>query len=32
MPLEYLGVSPNASDRQIRPLSPAVRAGDFVYV
>jgi reactive intermediate/imine deaminase len=32
MPLEYLGVSPNASDRQVRPLSPAVRAGDFVYV
>ncbi|WP_077001539.1 RidA family protein [Variovorax sp. KK3] len=32
MPLEFLGVSPNASDRQVRPLSPAVRAGDFVYV
>lgn len=26
------GVSPTASDRQIRPLSPAVRAGDFVHV
>jgi reactive intermediate/imine deaminase len=32
MPLEYLGVPPTASDRQARPLSPAVRAGDFVYV
>jgi len=32
MPLEYLGGSPNASDRQVRPLSPAVRAGDFIYV
>jgi reactive intermediate/imine deaminase len=32
MPLEYLGVPPVASDRQPRPLSPAVRAGDFVYV
>src|ERR1700712_813017 len=32
MPLEYLGGSPTASDRQVRPFSPAVRAGDFVYV
>ncbi|MEP7295285.1 MAG: RidA family protein [Burkholderiales bacterium] len=32
MPLEYLGNPPLASDRQLRPFSPAVRAGDFVYV
>jgi reactive intermediate/imine deaminase len=32
MPLEYLGLPPVASDRAARPLSPAVRAGDFVYV
>lgn len=32
MPLEFLGASPTASDRQIRPFSPAVRAGDFIYV
>jgi reactive intermediate/imine deaminase len=32
MPLEYLGLPPIASDRAARPLSPAVRAGDFVYV
>lgn len=32
MPLEYLGLPPVASDRQARPFSPAVRAGDFVYV
>ena len=32
MPLEYLGLPPVASDRHARPLSPAVRAGDFVYV
>jgi len=32
MPLEYLGAPPLASDRQIRPFSPAVRAGDFIYV
>ena len=32
MPLEFLGGSPIASDRQARPLSPAVRAGDFIYV
>ena len=32
MPLEYLGGSPTASDRQVRPFSPAVRAGDFIYV
>lgn len=32
MPLEYLGVPPVASDRQARPFSPAVRAGDFIYV
>ena len=30
--LEYLGTSPLASDRQARPFSPAVRAGDFIYV
>lgn len=30
--LDYLGVPPTASDQQPRPLSPAVRAGDFVYV
>lgn len=32
MPLDYLGLPPVASDRQARPFSPAVRAGDFVYV
>ena len=32
MPLDYLGTAPLASDRQLRPFSPAVRAGDFVYV
>jgi reactive intermediate/imine deaminase len=32
MPLEYLGAQPFASDRQARPFSPAVRAGDFIYV
>jgi reactive intermediate/imine deaminase len=32
MPLEYLGVPPTASDAQPRPFSPAVRAGDFIYV
>jgi reactive intermediate/imine deaminase len=32
MPLEYLGAPPVASDAQARPFSPAVRAGDFVYV
>lgn len=32
MPLEYLGTAPLASDRQARPFSPAVRAGDFIYV
>ena len=32
MPLELLGNPPLASDRQPRPFSPAVRAGDFVYV
>lgn len=32
MPLEYLGTPPVASDALARPLSPAVRAGDFVYV
>lgn len=30
--VEMLGQSPLASDRQIRPLSPATRAGDFVFV
>ena len=32
MPLEYLGAPPVASDSLARPFSPAVRAGDFVYV
>ena len=32
MPLEHFGNPPLASDRQPRPFSPAVRAGDFVYV
>ena len=32
MPLQYLGVPPAASDHQPRPFSPAVRAGDFIYV
>lgn len=32
MPVETLGQSPIASDRQARPLSPAMRAGDFVFV
>lgn len=32
MSLEHLGNPPLASDRQVRPFSPAVRAGDFVYV
>jgi len=32
MPLEYFGTFSVASDRQARPFSPAVRAGDFVYV
>lgn len=30
--LEYFGNPPVASDYQPRPFSPAVRAGDFVYV
>ena len=30
--IEMLGQSPTASDRLARPLSPAVRAGDFVFV
>jgi reactive intermediate/imine deaminase len=30
--VEMLGQSPIASDRQSRPLSPATRAGDFVFV
>jgi len=30
--LIHLGVEPAASDHQPRPLSPAVRAGDFVFV
>lgn len=30
--LEFLGNPPVASDNQPRPMSPAVRAGDFVYV
>ena len=32
MTLEYLGNPPLASDHQPRPFSPAVRAGDFIYV
>ena len=32
MPLEHFGNPPLASDRQARPFTPAVRAGDFVYV
>ncbi len=32
MPVLTLGQSPVASDRLARPLSPAVRAGDFVFV
>ena len=32
MPIEFLGNPPVASDKQVRPLSPAVRAGDTVYV
>jgi reactive intermediate/imine deaminase len=32
MSVEMLGQSPLASDRQIRPFSPATRAGDFVFV
>ena len=32
MTLEYFGNPPTASDRQVRPFSPAVRAGDFIYV
>jgi reactive intermediate/imine deaminase len=32
MPLDHLGVPPLASDHQPRPFSPAVRAGDFIYV
>ena len=32
MTVEMLGQSPIASDRLVRPFSPAVRAGDFVYV
>ena len=30
--LTFHGAEPTASDRQPRPLSPAVRAGDFVFV
>jgi reactive intermediate/imine deaminase len=30
--VEILGQSPVASDRQVRPFSPATRAGDFVFV
>lgn len=32
MTVEMLGQPPLASDRLARPLSPAVRAGDFVFV
>ena len=31
-PVEMLGQAPLASDRLARPLSPATRAGDFVFV
>lgn len=30
--VQLLGQAPTASDRLARPLSPAVRAGDFVFV
>ena len=30
--VEMLGQAPTASDRLARPLSPATRAGDFVFV
>lgn len=32
MTLEYLGNPPTTSDKASRPLSPAVRAGDFVFI
>ncbi|MEY2771239.1 MAG: hypothetical protein RIQ38_1658 [Pseudomonadota bacterium] len=32
MPVEMLGQAPLASDRLARPLSPATRAGDWVFV
>ena len=32
MALDYLGAPPVASDRQARPFSPGVRAGDFISV
>jgi reactive intermediate/imine deaminase len=32
MTVEMLGTTPIASDRLARPLSPATRAGDFVFV
>lgn len=32
MSLEYLGNPPNTSDKASRPLSPAVRAGDFIFI
>ena len=32
MSVQTLGQSPVASDRMARPLSPATRAGDFVFV
>ncbi|WP_219214012.1 RidA family protein [Variovorax boronicumulans] len=32
MPLEYIGASTSASERMTRPYSPAVRAGDYIYV
>ena len=32
MTLQFLGNPPQASDNLPRPFSPAVRAGDFVYV
>ena len=32
MSVKMLGQSPLAADRLVRPLSPATRAGDFVFV
>lgn len=32
MAVQYLGVPPTTSDRLSRPLSPAVRAGDFIFI
>jgi reactive intermediate/imine deaminase len=32
MTLEYIGQSTNPTERLARPYSPAVRAGDFIYI